>query len=103
MKETINELSKKADELCKTETMYRTAMDAMATVDIPSKREAIEELRKKRKEASDQLENVRKAIRALQEVCTHVTPEGRNAFRYSGNDSHYTYETCDICGTEQKT
>ena len=103
MKETIDQLSKRAGELNNTVTQYRTAMDVMEKIDIPIKEEAVDALRQKEKEISKQLYAIRDAISTLQKVCTHVTPEGHSAFRYAYSDSHYTYEICDICGTEIKT
>jgi hypothetical protein len=31
-------------------------------------------------------------------MCTHTHPDGRIALVYHGNDSHYDYDKCELCG-----
>jgi len=103
MKEVIDELSKRANKICKTAEEYRTAVCAMEKIEVPNKQKVISALKKKEDDACNELCSVRDAIYALQRVCSHVHPDGRSAFRYASHDSHYSYEVCDICGTEVKT
>ena len=106
MKQTINELEKKLKELSDKSLNFTKAMDALALIgfeDAEKKRTMIDDLRQMEHKVDEKRQNVIDAISALQKCCTHVHPDGKTAFHYSGDDSHYTYERCDICGTEQKT
>jgi hypothetical protein len=51
----------------------------------------LEERERKRKA----LRALEKSIEGLQEICEHE-------FEPAGNDSHYYYERCRLCGTERK-
>jgi hypothetical protein len=105
MKETVDELNKKFEELSKTCLNLSKAMDSIALVkfeDTEKKRTMIEELRQMEHKISEERQIVLNAISALQKVCTHTRPDGKSAFYSSGNDSHYSYEKCDICGKEEK-
>ena len=53
------------------------------------------ELNKKEKLLSESLEKVKKAIQAGQEICEHD-------YIRNGNDSHYDYYVCKICGHKNK-
>ncbi len=105
MKETVAELGKKLKELSSTSTNFIKAMDALALIkfeDTEKKRTMIDELRQMEYKVGKERQNVIDAISALQKCCTHKNPDGTSAFRDSGNDSHYSYEKCEICGYEQK-
>jgi hypothetical protein len=105
MKETVDELNKKFEELSKTSLNLSKAMDSIALVkfeDTEKKRTMIDELRQMHNVIIEDRQKVLNAISALQKVCTHKTPDGKDAFRSSGNDSHYSYEKCEICGKEEK-
>jgi hypothetical protein len=106
MKETIKELEKKLEELSKTFMNFIKVMDNLALIkfdDTEKKRSMISDIRKMYHKTEEDRQLVIDAISALQKVCTHTNPDGSNAYHYNGNDSHYSYEKCDICGKEQKT
>jgi len=106
MKETVKELEKKFEELSKTCLNLSKAMDSIALVkfeDTEKKRTMIDELRQMEHKISEERQKVLDAISALQKVCSHTYPDGKLAFRYSGDDSHYSYEKCEICGIEEKS
>jgi hypothetical protein len=105
MKETINELNKKFEILSTQSLNLIKAMDALALIkfeDTEKKRTMIDELRQMEHKIGKERQNVIDAISALQKVCTHTHPDGKSAFISSGNDSHYSYEKCSICGKEEK-
>ena len=106
MKDTINQLEIKFKELSEKSKRLDDAMDAMTVVDfdeVDTKRQLIDNIRKQLNKAQKQRQAVLDAISALQEVCEHQNSDGSSAFRHSGNDSHYSYEKCGICGKEIKT
>lgn len=49
------------------------------------------ELHRREREAEDQLKKIRNAIKSGQEICNHK-------YKPAGNDSHYDYEECKVCG-----
>jgi len=49
------------------------------------------ELHRREKEAEENLRKIRNAIKSGQEICKHE-------FVPDGNDSHYDFEKCKICG-----
>ena len=102
MKKTIQELNENFKKYRELSIKHKDAMNALATLEIENKASVIDELRKKAKAAEDKATEYREAVYALQKVCTHNNPDGTSAFRSSGYDSHYSYETCDICGYEIK-
>ena len=103
MKETIIELNKKLEDLGKKYLHFDKAMDAMAELDnFEGKREMIDRIRTMRNKCGDQKQAVLDAISALQQVCEHRLADGSSAYKSSGNDSHYSYEKCEICGDEIK-
>ncbi len=105
MKETVKELERKFEELSKTCLNLIKAMDALALIkfeDIEKKRTMIDELRQMEHKVGEERQIVLDAISALQKVCNHKYPDGKSAFINSGNDSHYSYEKCEICGKEEK-
>ena len=53
------------------------------------------ELNERFTQLSESLEKVKKAIHAGQEICEHD-------YIRKGNDSHYDYYTCKICGHQNK-
>jgi hypothetical protein len=105
MKETVKELEKKLKELSDKSINFIKAMDALALIgfeDVEKKRKMIDDLRQMEHKVGEKRQNVIDAIGALQKVCTHTYPDGKSAFRGNGNDSHYSYEKCEICGKEEK-
>jgi len=106
MKETIGELEKKLEELSNKSMNFIKAMDSLALIKFDNtekKRSVISDIRDMYHKAEEERQLVIDAISALRKVCTHVNPDGSNAYHYSGHDSHYSYERCDICGKEQST
>ena len=65
-------------------------------------KETIEKLLKEKKELEKKINLIDDAVDAFQKVCDHKHPDGSDAFDISGNDSHYTYYKCEICGYEIK-
>ena len=55
----------------------------------------INSLRARERKLSDELTNVRQAIRALQTVCPHN-------WINDGHDSHKSYEKCSECGKDRE-
>lgn len=53
------------------------------------------ELHNKEAEAKEKLQKIRNAINAGQEICEHD-------YIRKGNDSHYDYYVCKICGHKNK-
>ena len=106
MKETIKELEKKLEELGNKSMNFIKAMDSLALIkfdDTEKKRTMINDIRDMYHKNEEDRQLVIDAISALQKVCTHKHPDGKDAYHYSGHDSHYSYEKCDICGKEQST
>jgi hypothetical protein len=106
MKETIIELNKKLEEFSEKCNNIDKAMNSFALIDFKDKekkRSMIDDLRTISHKAEEDRQLVIDAISALQKVCTHTNPDGSNAYRYNGHDSHYSYEKCDFCGKEQST
>mgnify|MGYP006282057329 CR=1 FL=1 len=62
--------------------------------------EQIEILEKERTELKTRVSKIDKAISALRDVCTHKHPDGSDAMKYYGHDSHKDYYKCEICGQE---
>lgn len=62
----------------------------------------LKKLRANKKELKEELIKVDKAIDALKAVCKHELPDGKDAYEYYGNDSHYDYYSCSICSDKQK-
>lgn len=105
MKETMIELNKKFEELSKQSLNLIKAMDSLALIkfdDTEKKRTMIEELRQMNYKVYGERQKIIDAINALQKVCEHQLSNGKSAFRSNGNDSHYSYEKCEICGYEEK-
>ena len=105
MKETVTELEKKLEILGEQCTNFIKAMDSLALIkfdNIEKKRRMIEDVRQMYHETENHKQLVIDAIGALQKVCDHKYPDGKSAFRDSGNDSHYSYEKCEICGYQEK-
>lgn len=102
MKKTIEELNRNFAKYRGLSIDHKKAIDSLATLEIENKSSVIDELRKKAKAAEDKAMEFMHAVAALQKVCTHNNPDGTSAFRSSGNDSHYSYEKCEICGYEIK-
>lgn len=63
-------------------------------------KEHIEILEKERKELNARLSKIDKAISALRDVCNHKYPDGSDAMKDKGHDSHKDYYKCEICGKE---
>lgn len=106
MTKIVRELEEKFEGLSKQSLNLIKAMDALALIkfeDTEKKRTMIEELRQMEHKIGEERQNVLDAISALQKVCTHKLGDGSNAFRDSGNDSHYSYEKCCLCNKEQKS
>jgi|ERR1035437_8766286 hypothetical protein len=106
MKETVDELNKKLTELSEKCNNIDKAMNSLALIkfeDKEKKRLMINDLRTISHKGEENRQLVIDAISALQKVCTHKHPDGKDAYRYSGHDSHYSYEKCDFCGKEQST
>ena len=106
MKETIKELEKKLEELGNKSMNFIKAMDSLALIkfdDTEKKRTMINDLRDMYHKNEEDRQLVIDAISALQKVCTHKHPDGKDAYHYSGHDSHYSYEKCEFCGKEQST
>ena len=105
MIKVIEELKKKLEILSEQCTNFVKAMDSLALIkfDNPEKkRKMIEDVRQMYQKAEEHRQLVIDAIGALQKVCDHKYPDGKSAFRDSGNDSHYSYEKCEICGYQEK-
>lgn len=103
MKEVIEELNKKFHYYCDIERDYQIAMDALAELEFDNKQTVIDGLRQRRNKADKTMKNYYRAVQALQKVCPHKLEDGRSAFYDTGNDSHYDYETCKICGFKMGT
>ena len=106
MKETIKELEKKLEELGNKSMNFIKAMDSLALIkfdDTEKKRTMINDIRDMYHKNEEDRQLVIDAISALQKVCTHKHPDGKDAYHYSGHDSHYSYEKCEFCGKEQST
>ena len=104
MIKVIEELKKKLEILSEQCTNFVKAMDSLALIKFDNtekKRKMIEDVRQMYQKAEEHRQLVIDAIGALQKVCTHTNPDGSNAYHYSGHDSHYSYERCDICGKKQ--
>lgn len=65
-------------------------------------KDTIKHLQEKEKATREVLNRITEAINALQNVCDHKNPDGSGAFEYEGNDSHYDYVICSICGKTEK-
>jgi len=106
MKEVINELNKKLEEYTEKWKNIDNAIEALSKINDESfsetKRTTLVFLRLEEKKFSDKCQQVRDAISAFQQVCEHKLSDGSSAFCGSGHDSHYSYETCKICGYEVK-
>lgn len=102
MKEVIEELDKKFKEYCDIERDYQAAMDALSHLEFNNKIVVIDDLRQRRNATDEKMKEYYQAILALRKVCPHKLPDGNSAYRYTGNDSHYDYEKCIICGDEIK-
>lgn len=57
--------------------------------------EIIEQYIKEISEHQEAIEKRKKAIEALQDLCNHK-------MQHTGNDSHYHYYKCTICGKTDK-
>lgn len=62
----------------------------------------LETLEAEKKELKTRIKNIDAVINSYRKVCKHVNDDGSNAFVLEGNDSHYTYYTCSICGETEK-
>jgi hypothetical protein len=103
MKETVSELKKKLEVLTEQCTNFIKAMDSLALIKFDNtekKRKMIEDVRQMYHKAEEHRQLVIDAISALQKLCDHKYQDGKSAFRDSGNDSHYSYKKCEICGYE---
>jgi len=101
MKETIEELNKRLEELSKKCANLEKAVVSLVMIefeDHEKKRSMIDDIRQMVRKTSKEKQAVIDAINALQKVCSHTRPDGKSALVDCGNDSHYSYEKCDICG-----
>jgi hypothetical protein len=55
-------------------------------------------LRQRIEALNKELLEVSTALKVISEMCTHTHPDGRIALVYHGNDSHYDYDKCELCG-----
>ena len=104
MKETVKELNEKFKQLSEKYSYIDKAMDNLSLIDFDDhekKRSMIDDLRQKGKKIQTERQNILNALTALEKICTHINPDGKSAFHGSGNDSHYSYEKCEICGKEE--
>ena len=60
----------------------------------------IEQLRSEEQQLNNRLAKIRKAIEAIQDVCTHEKG-GKSTMDYDGHDSHNDYYKCTLCGKEE--
>jgi hypothetical protein len=97
MKEAILELNKQLEDFRSSRQHCNDAINGLQKVDdFPGRYQVIVTLTTKTNELSDKIKAITDAIVALQNVCSH--PEWAS----SGNDSHYSYEKCTVCGFETK-
>lgn len=105
MKETVTELNKRFEELSKKCSNYEKAVVSLVVIefeDHEKKRSMIDDIRQLVRKTSKERQAVLDAIDALQKVCEHTFPDGKSAFCDNGNDSHYSYQKCEICGINEK-
>ena len=97
MKEKINELNRQLELYSKEYMKYDVAIRAMQNVeDFAGRNFSIVSLIIKSEEIRDKKEDILNAIRDIQGVCEHPSLES------AGNDSHYSYEKCRLCGHIEK-
>lgn len=49
-----------------------------------------------------ELEKIEKAIKAMQEICSHTDENGRETYDWRGNHAQYNIYQCTQCGHENK-
>ena len=84
MKETIKELEKKLEELGNKSMNFIKAMDSLALIkfdDTEKKRTMINDIRDMYHKNEEDRQLVIDAISALQKVCTHKHPDGKDAYQ----------------------
>jgi hypothetical protein len=55
---------------------------------------------KRIEECQIQIKKLNTILEAFQKYCPHKNPDGTNAMKFRGNDSHRHYYSCEICGLE---
>lgn len=63
---------------------------------LEKKQEELKNIEKSNREVA----RLNKIIQAFQEYCPHKHPDGTNAMKFIGNDSHKHFYICEICKLE---